>query len=121
MRTGALTAFLLLVFAVSGPLFAQQPTAAEAPLTNADVVKLIGLGLGDNVVIAKVNQAASVNFDLSADGLTKLKSSRVSSDVIAAMLKRATPAAQPNLPPEVAARINAAKAHGAFGRNVDIA
>ena len=50
MRTFSLTAGLLL-------LFAQQPTTAEAPLTNADVIKLVGLHLGNDVVVAKVNEA----------------------------------------------------------------
>jgi len=69
MRTLAF-AGLLLVFA--GSLFAQQPSGSEAPLTNADMVKLAGLHLGDDVLIAKVNQAPAVNFDLSGEGLSKL-------------------------------------------------
>lgn len=91
--------WLTLVFAVlflataSGPLSAQQPAGSEAALTNADVVKLITLGLGDDVAIAKLNQSPAVNFDLSPDGLAKLKSDGVSKEVMAAMLKRATPTA----------------------------
>lgn len=65
-------------------------TAAEAPLTNADVVKLCKLDLGDEVVIAKINQAKVVDFKLDTDSLVALKQEGASKDVIAAMLKRTT-------------------------------
>jgi len=96
--------FGLLLFLLSGGARAEQGTppmataqqstqaqGQEAPLTNADVVKLCKLDLGDEVVIAKINQAKAVNFNLDTDGLIKLKEQEVSKDVIAAMLKRATP------------------------------
>jgi hypothetical protein len=67
-----------------------QP-AAEAALTNADVVKLSTLGLGDEVVIAKINLAKAVDFKLDTDRLVALKEEGVSKDAIAAMLKRTTP------------------------------
>jgi len=74
-----------------------QPAAAkeEAPLSNKDVVKLAKLGLGDAVVIAKINQAAGVDFDLTTDGLVQLKQAGVSGPIIAAMLERATPKSAP--------------------------
>ena len=81
----------VLLAAASGTPSAQQPAASELALTNADVVRLMKLGLGDDVVIAKIHQAAAVNFDLSPDGLAKLKSNGVSKEAITAMLKRATP------------------------------
>jgi len=96
--------FGLLLFLLSGGAPAQQgtpPTSTaqqstqvqgqEAPLTNAEVVKLCNLGLGDEVVIAKINQAKAVDFKLETDNLVELKQQGVSKDVIAAMLKRATP------------------------------
>jgi hypothetical protein len=63
--------------------------AAEAPLTNADVVKLCKLDLGDEVVIAKIDEARVVDFKLDTDGLVALKQDGLSKDVITAMLKRA--------------------------------
>jgi hypothetical protein len=97
-------AFGLLLFLLSSgasaqqgapPMATAQPSAQgqgdEAPLTNADVVKLCKLDLGDQVVIAKINQAKTVNFNLDTDSLIKLKEESVSKDVIAAMLKRSTP------------------------------
>ncbi|HVN33069.1 MAG TPA: hypothetical protein VMT45_13895 [Thermoanaerobaculaceae bacterium] len=54
------------------------------------MVKLCKLELGDEVVIAKINQARTVDFRLDTDSLVGLKHDGVSKDVIAAMLKRAT-------------------------------
>jgi hypothetical protein len=70
----------------------------EAPLGNADVVTLNKLELGDEVVIAKINQAPKVNFSTDTDSLVKLKENGVSKEVIAAMLKRST--APKNVPPQ---------------------
>ena len=84
---------VLTLCAVSVSVIAQNPSVQqeEAPLSNGDVAKLVKLALGDQVVIAKINQAARVTFDLSTDGLVNLKKAGVSADVIAAMLERATP------------------------------
>ena len=62
----------------------------EAPLGNADIIKLTKLDLGDEVVIAKINQAKIVKFDLGTDALIDLKKNGVSKDVISAMLKIST-------------------------------
>ncbi len=92
---------LFAVALIAFPVFAQTPAAAaspaakEAPLANADVIKLSKLQLGDDVIIAKVRQAGNVAFDLSTDGLVQLKQANVSGKVISAMLERATPKAQP--------------------------
>jgi hypothetical protein len=91
--------FVLVVASFSGAASAQggsNPAATakeEAPLSNKDVMKLTKLGLGDDVVIAKIKQAAVIDFDLTTDGLVQLKQSSVSSRVIAAMLERTTPRA----------------------------
>ena len=45
-------------------------------------------GLGDTVVIAKIKQAPRVAFDLEPKDLQKLKNSKISKGVIAAMLDR---------------------------------
>lgn len=66
-------------------------SAAETPLTNGDVVKLVALGLGDDVVVAKVRQAPVVAFALDPDALGDLKAAGVSSAVITAMLDRSGP------------------------------
>lgn len=60
--------------------------AGENPLSNADVIALVNAGLNDDVVIAKVRQAAERQLDLSTDGIMALKKSGVSQRVIEAML-----------------------------------
>jgi len=64
--------------------------AAEKTLTNADVVKLVMLGIGDDAVIAKVRQAPTISFKLETDDLVSLKAAGVSGRLIAAMLDRAS-------------------------------
>lgn len=64
-------------------------SAAEAPLTNQDVVSLSRLGIGDAAVIAKIRQAPAVDFRLGVDDLSALKKAGASGAVIAAMLERA--------------------------------
>jgi hypothetical protein len=59
-------------------------------LTNVGVMQLCELGLGDEVVIAKIKQAEAVAFKLEIDDLAQLKSAGVSGPVIAAMLERTT-------------------------------
>jgi hypothetical protein len=80
-----------LLFAVAIVLSLLTPGAAQAQkaLTNDDVVRLSKLGLGDEVVIAKIRQVEDVDFKLELDDLTKLKQAGLSSPVIAAMLDRA--------------------------------
>lgn len=96
------------------PMATPQPSTQaqgqEAPLTNADVVKLCKLDLGDQVVIAKINQAKAVDFKLDTDSLVALKQDGVSKDVIAAMLKRATPERQSAATPVLANRQSAGSA-----------
>lgn len=87
----------------------------EAVLTNDDVVSLVKVDLGDEIVIAKIKNAPKVQLDVSTDALVTLKKAKVSSPVIAAMIERATrqsPAvAAPSAdtgqarPPEIAAPI----------------
>lgn len=61
----------------------------EVILTNKEVMKLIELDLGDEIVIAKIKNAPKVTLDVSTDALLALKKSKVSSPVIAAMIERA--------------------------------
>lgn len=60
---------------------------AEAPLTNASVVKLVRAGFREKTLIAIIN-ARPVRFDLSPERLIELKKSGVSEKVILAMLVR---------------------------------
>ena len=66
------------------------PLLAEKPLTNADVITLSKLGLGDEAVAAKIRQAQEVDFQLETKDLAKLKAAGVSGKAIAAMLDRSS-------------------------------
>jgi hypothetical protein len=82
-------------------------------ITNKDVIDMAGLGLSDDLIIAKIRGAAAggtLQFDTSIDGLKELKTAKVSDDIIKVMINPAPPAAQvvvaatpitndPNLPP----------------------
>ena len=74
---------------------AAAPANSEAVFSNKDVIKLVKLELGDDVVIGKIKQATEIAFDLTTDGLVQLKQAGVSSRVISAMLEKTTPPAAP--------------------------
>lgn len=75
--------FLLLIF--STILFGQS----NEILTNETIIKLHTAGLGAKILISKI-ETSRCNFDLSTDGLIKLKKSAVSDEVIAAMISKNT-------------------------------
>ncbi len=67
---------------------------AEAPLTNASVIKLVRAGFREKTVIAII-RARPVRFDLAPDRLIELKKNNVSEKIILAMLARGDEAALP--------------------------
>lgn len=71
----------------SGAAPGAQPPA-EKPLTNDDVLALVKLDLGDDIVISKIQQAPAEALDLSTEAIIKLRNQGVSKAVIDAMLKR---------------------------------
>src|SRR5881275_1943586 len=75
-------------------------------LTNDDVIKLVKLNLGDDVVVAKVNQAPQIAFSLDTNDLASLKASGVDGRVIAAMLDRAARDRAPAKPTPVNIGVN---------------
>jgi hypothetical protein len=62
--------------------------SAGGVLTNQDVIDLRAAGLDDDNLIAAIDTAASVRFDLSPAGLRALLAAKVSNQVIAAMRAR---------------------------------
>ena len=62
---------------------------AEKALSNADVLTLVKVGLGEQLIVAKILEAPAVDFDLSTDGIVALKTANTSNPVIEAMMKRA--------------------------------
>ena len=72
----------------AGPAWAAEN---DKPLDNAEIVKLTKLDMGDDVIVAKIKSAASVQFATGTDDLVKLKEAGVSKEVMAAMLDRSSP------------------------------
>jgi len=78
---------LLSLFLPTGARAQAQQQAAEAPLTNASVIKLVRAGFKEKTLIAIIHSRPS-HFDLSPDRLIELKRGGVSERVILAMLAR---------------------------------
>src|SRR5580704_8694949 len=107
-RQTFLATFLFLV--LSSTTWSQQ---LSTRITNPDVIDMVGLGLSDDVIIAKIRAASAggtLQFDTSVNGLKELKAAKVSDEVIKVMINPAPPAApvvvastpisnDPNLPP----------------------
>ncbi len=95
------------------------PITNKETLTNASVIELAQLGLGEGIIIEKIRQS-ECNFDTSISGLKQLKAAKVSDAVIAVIINpsakvvQPTPATQPvpvpvaSLKPTVSAPSNTA-------------
>lgn len=90
VKVSGVAAIPLIMFAVlPGRVHAQTSAGA---LTNADVIRLLGLGVSDRTVLSVIQEAKQRQFDTAADSITTLKASGVSEAVIAA-IQRAPAAA----------------------------
>jgi hypothetical protein len=92
--------FLGLVFLITCSAIQGQ---GPAPLSNDDIVKMVQLKFGDNVIVAKI-KSSPCKFDTSVDALTKLKAAGVSDAVMQAMMEpgasaSSTSSANPPGPP----------------------
>lgn len=79
---------IVLSCAVLSSLVLGQTPSSEKPLTNADVVALAKAGLGDGIVVQKIQQAPTEALDVSTDVLIRAQKQGLSKAVIEAMLKR---------------------------------
>jgi outer membrane lipoprotein SlyB len=77
---------LSLVLLCCAPLLVSL-SAAAAPMTNDDVIKMVKGGLGEATVIQAI-KSGEPGFDTSADGLIKLKQGGVSDKVIQEIIGR---------------------------------
>ena len=78
-----------LVLILAGTLAAQQP------MNNDSIIKLIQAGLSEDLIVSTIN-ASPAGYDTSVDGLIELKSAGVSEKVMAAIMAKTiggTPAA----------------------------
>jgi len=64
-------------------------SSKEKPLTNDAIVAMVKADLGDDLVIAKIQQAPREALDVSPEALVALKGQGVSKAVLDAMIKRA--------------------------------
>lgn len=65
-----------------------ESPALEAPLTNAEIVKLTKAGLSPDLIVMKIKQAPAENLDVSTDALIALRHQEVGDIVIAAIFER---------------------------------
>jgi hypothetical protein len=87
---GAPTTAMIRTVDSASPQPAGRPPARqqEPPFTNDAIVKLTQAGLDGDLIVAKVKQAPSENFDVSTEALIDLQKNKVAKEVIAAMLER---------------------------------
>lgn len=71
-------------------LLLATPIAAEEPLTNSDVLRMIKDGVPASVVAAKI-RASTTRFDLTTEAIVSLTKAGVPETVLTAMLAQATP------------------------------
>ncbi len=60
-------------------------TQAPKPMTNEDVLKLVGAGIGDEVILTRIRSGPTA-FALDTDGIVQLRKAGVSDAVLSAML-----------------------------------
>jgi hypothetical protein len=86
-----LSRFLLSMVAALGSLVC----AGAAPMTNADVIKMVQASLDETIIVTSIEHAAEAGFDTSTDGLIALSQAKVPQPIVAAMIKRAAGGAKP--------------------------
>ena len=91
---------LAAVVVLLSALAVRSAGAQVPPLTNADIRRLAAIGVSEQTVIAVIRETSAVQFDLSAQALSDLSASGVSTAVLAAMHSSLTPAS-----PEAGARL----------------
>jgi hypothetical protein len=92
-----LSATLTICFLTLSTLIAQDT------LNNAGVIGLKQAGLGDSVILNKI-KVSKCDFDISTDGLQKLKEGGLSDEIINAIIASAASSATP-VPPKVTAAV----------------
>ena len=86
---------LLILAATMVPVRAQEKAGAPPMLRNADVVKLVALGVSEDTVIAVIRETAKRAFDTSPPAVAALRASGVPPRVVALMQGQPVPARAP--------------------------
>jgi hypothetical protein len=71
----------------SNPLMAGQGAQKNAPLTNADVVQMVSIGLSEGVIVDTIHASQATDFDVSVSALKSLKEQHVPDAVMQAMIQ----------------------------------
>jgi hypothetical protein len=80
---------LSLLLLLSASIFIVTNSTAHAQdevMTNDEVISLAGAGLNGSIIINKI-RTSKTNFDLTTDGLIKLKKAGISDEIVNAMLE----------------------------------
>ena len=80
---------ILYTFLLCLPLIGSAQNAGKAPLTNADIIKLVKLDLPPAAIIGKI-KSSPTHFDVSVDALVELKKQGVTGDVMNEMMAAST-------------------------------
>ncbi len=98
-KLSVLSVLLYAVMMAASSRHANGQEPQKGVLTNKDVMDLVALGLGDDVVIEKIRTAPETAFSTDIDSLRTLKEARISDAVIRAMINpKAVPPAAPTAP-----------------------
>lgn len=88
---------MVVMVTMSTSLIAQTKTAPKKPiatasnaLINGSIIEFQKIGLSDDIIISKIT-SSETKFDLSTDGLIKLKKAGVGNEVIKAMMDKTNP------------------------------
>ena len=125
LRVGGFAVMLLTatMSTVSGQSPASRSVATPdvaADLGNGDVIKLAKSGLSDAFIVARIRQAASRQFDLSADAIIALRTAGISEAVLTAMLETTASAPRPERGPAItAAAADTSSESGIYLEQVD--
>jgi hypothetical protein len=90
VRVTTFAACPLIVCAVLIGHIQAQTRAANSAFTNADIIRLLGLGVSDRTVIAVIQEVKQHELDTGADAITALKASGASEALIAAIQRTPT-------------------------------
>jgi len=71
----------------------------KAPLSNDDVIRMAKAGVDEDSIVAAIQDAPKVNFDLSPDGLISLAKAGIKGKIVTAMRTRAKQPPRRTTPP----------------------
>jgi hypothetical protein len=92
LKVGAL---LCAILVCANFLAANGQEVSKRKMTNQDVLDMVSLGLGDDVILEKIRSAPETDFVTDLESLKALKAAHVSDPVIQAMINPKAAAAAP--------------------------